>query len=37
LFENRWLHLFLVNEKGQMTHRYAGELSWQALNDGINA
>jgi uncharacterized protein YbcC (UPF0753/DUF2309 family) len=36
LFENRWLQLFLLNEKGQMTHRYVDQLSWQALNDGTN-
>jgi hypothetical protein len=31
LFDNRWLHLFLLDEKGHMAQRYTGDLKWQAL------
>lgn len=29
LFDNRWLHLFALDEAGQMTARYAGDLKWE--------
>jgi uncharacterized protein len=29
LFDNRWLHLFALDENGQMTQRYAGNLKWE--------
>jgi len=29
LFDNRWLHLFLLDGNGQMAQRYAGNLEWQ--------
>jgi uncharacterized protein len=29
LFDNHWLHLFVLDEKGQMAQRYAGDLQWQ--------
>ena len=32
LFENRWLHLCALDEAGRMAWRYAGDLSWQALD-----
>ncbi|MEO1191197.1 MAG: DUF2309 domain-containing protein [Pseudomonadota bacterium] len=31
LFDNRWLHLFALNEQGQMAWRYVGDLSWEAV------
>jgi uncharacterized protein YbcC (UPF0753/DUF2309 family) len=31
LFDNRWLHLFALDEKGQMAWRYAGDLEWVAV------
>ncbi|RDC73996.1 DUF2309 domain-containing protein [Rhodovulum sp. 12E13] len=29
LFDNRWLHLFALDEAGQMAWRYAGGLEWE--------
>ncbi|MDX1634081.1 MAG: DUF2309 domain-containing protein [Marinobacter sp.] len=29
LFDNRWLHLFALDEHGSMAWRYAGNLEWQ--------
>ncbi len=34
LFENRWLHLFALDETGQMAWRYAGDLRWSAMRAG---
>ena len=31
LFDNRWLHLFALDEDGRVTSRYAGNLNWQSL------
>ena len=31
LFDNRWLHLFALDETGQMAWRYAGDLQWCAM------
>ncbi|MBL0935393.1 MAG: DUF2309 domain-containing protein [Rhizobiaceae bacterium] len=28
LFDNRWLHLFALDEDGRMAWRYAGDLAW---------
>jgi len=28
LFDNHWLHLFALDDKGQMAWRYAGDLTW---------
>ena len=30
LFDNRWLHLFALDEKGHMAWRYVGDLEWIA-------
>ena len=30
LFDNRWLHLFALDEDGRMAWRYAGNLEWAA-------
>ncbi|ALL13437.1 YbcC family protein [Caulobacter henricii] len=32
LFENRWLHLFALDEAGRMAWRYAGDLKWTAMD-----
>ena len=29
LFDNRWLHLFALDDEGRMAWRYAGELQWE--------
>lgn len=31
LFDNRWLHLFALEESGRMAWRYAGDLQWVAI------
>ncbi len=31
LFDNRWLHLFALDDQGQMAWRYAGDLQWTAV------
>jgi uncharacterized protein YbcC (UPF0753/DUF2309 family) len=31
LFDNRWLHLFALDESGQMAWRYEGDLQWTAM------
>jgi len=31
LFDNRWLHLFALDEDGQMAWRYTGKLDWEAV------
>ncbi|MEM6738640.1 MAG: DUF2309 domain-containing protein [Pseudomonadota bacterium] len=31
LFDNRWLHLFALDEAGQMAWRYAGDLEWAPM------
>jgi len=36
LFDNRWLHLFTLDEKGHMAWRYAGDLAWQSVEDATN-
>ncbi len=33
LFDNRWLHLFALDENGQMAWRYEGDLEWSAVAD----
>ncbi len=30
LFDNRWLHLFALDDAGRMAWRYAGDLTWTA-------
>ncbi|TVM08168.1 MAG: DUF2309 domain-containing protein [Halomonas sp.] len=36
LFDNRWLHLFALDEKGHMAWRYAGDLAWQSVETATN-
>jgi hypothetical protein len=31
LTDNRWLHLFALDDKGRVSHRYAGGLTWETL------
>ena len=33
LFDNRWLHLFALDEAGRMVWRYAGKLGWEAVDN----
>lgn len=35
LFDNQWLHLFALDETGQMAARYSGDLKWEAMPDGV--
>ncbi|MEQ8741770.1 DUF2309 domain-containing protein [Parasphingorhabdus sp.] len=32
LFDNRWLHLFALDETGRMAWRYAGALDWEPVS-----
>ena len=32
LFDNRWLHLFALDESGRMAWRYNGDLSWEVMS-----
>ena len=32
LFDNRWLHLFAMDEAGRLAQRYSGALSWEPVN-----
>ena len=32
LFDNRWLHLFAMDEKGRLAYRYAGNLEWEPVD-----
>ena len=32
LFDNRWLHLFAMDEAGRLAHRYAGALRWEPVD-----
>ena len=31
LFDNRWLHLFALDEAGRLAWRYAGDLAWEPV------
>lgn len=31
LFDNRWLHLFAMDDQGRLAHRYTGSLEWEAV------
>ena len=38
LFDNRWLHLFALDDAGRMAWRYAGDLRWMPVSEaGITA
>ena len=32
LLDNQWIHLFALDDAGRTTHRYAGDLAWEALS-----
>ena len=32
LFDNRWLHLFAMDEDSRLAHRYTGDLEWEPVN-----
>ena len=33
LFDNRWLHLFTLDDQGRINSRYAGQLCWTEVQD----
>ena len=35
LFDNRWLHLFTLDDAGQMQGRYVGGLNWEAVDRSL--
>ena len=35
LFDKRWLHLFALDENGQMAWRYAGGLKWSEMAQDV--
>jgi len=37
LFENRWLHLFALDDRGRMAWRYSGDLRWETTNGAARA
>jgi uncharacterized protein YbcC (UPF0753/DUF2309 family) len=37
LFDNRWLHLFALDDAGQMAWRYTGDLTWAAMDQPTGA
>lgn len=37
LFDNRWLHLFGLDDQGRMAWRYTGDLHWQSCIDDATA
>jgi uncharacterized protein YbcC (UPF0753/DUF2309 family) len=32
LLDNQWIFLFAMNEIGELTHRYNGQMTWSSLN-----
>jgi uncharacterized protein YbcC (UPF0753/DUF2309 family) len=37
LFDNRWLHLFALDDAGRMAWRYGGNLQWKAMDQPVPA
>ncbi len=37
LFDNRWLHLFAMDEEGRLAQRYVGDLNWEAVEPSASA
>lgn len=33
LFDNRWMHLLAIDENGRLAWRYAGNLTWEAIEE----
>ncbi|MFU0507936.1 YbcC family protein [Pseudaminobacter sp. NGMCC 1.201702] len=36
LFDNRWLHLFTLDDEGRMAWRYTGDLHWESCTSDAN-
>lgn len=36
LFDNRWLHLFAMDDEGRLTQRYVGDLTWEAVETSVS-
>ncbi|TQV83191.1 YbcC family protein [Denitrobaculum tricleocarpae] len=36
LFDNRWLHLFALDDEGRIAYRYSGDLTWEAVEAAIS-
>ena len=37
LFDNKWLHLFAIDDEGKLAWRYAGDLAWEAVGEAAPA
>ncbi|MBX9664900.1 MAG: DUF2309 domain-containing protein [Novosphingobium sp.] len=37
LFDNKWLHLFAIDDEGKLAWRYAGDLQWEAASEAAPA
>jgi hypothetical protein len=37
LFDNKWLHLFAIDDEGKLAWRYAGDLAWEAVGTAAPA
>jgi uncharacterized protein YbcC (UPF0753/DUF2309 family) len=37
LLDNGWLHLYAMDERGAVAHRYAGGLAWEPVSAGARA
>lgn len=37
LFDNRWLHLFAMDDRGHLAYRYTGDLEWETTGDPASA
>lgn len=37
LFDNKWLHLFAIDDEGKLAWRYAGDLAWEASGEAVPA
>jgi uncharacterized protein YbcC (UPF0753/DUF2309 family) len=35
LFDNRWLHLFAMDDEGRLAYRYVGDLHWEPLETPV--
>lgn len=37
LFDNKWLHLFAIDDEGRLAWRYTGDLQWEAMSEAAPA
>lgn len=37
LFDNRWLHLFAMDDEGRIAYRYSGDLTWEPVERPLAA